>query len=159
MANPPEELVTVTAWQSPGTSPVRSIRSVIVELLGDRLERGLDPLQRMKVSKVNLLKTETSCSARVAIKDQKEAMDLDISAVPPWEAPDNSLLHLQDSPAWPKGYVRDHTHRTVPKAASRSAWMPPQVSDDELQVCGFLECEPWQSAIWQRTLLLYSLMR
>ena len=113
----------------------------------------------MQIVKVNLLKTETSWSTRAAIAGRKQAIDLDISAVPPWEAADNFLMHLRDSPAGPEESARDHIHRTIPKAASGSAWIPPQVSDDELQVCSFFECKASQSAIWQRTLLLYSLMR
>ena len=131
----------------------------IVELRGERLEQGLDPPQSMKIVKVNLLKTETSWSTWVAIAGRKQAIDLDISAVPPSEAADNFPLHLRDPPAGPEESVRDHIYRTIPKAASGSAWIPPQVSDDELQVCCCLECEASQSAIWQRTLLLYSLMR
>ena len=34
-----------------------------------------------------------------------------------------------------------------------------QVSDDELQVCSFLECEASQSTIWLPTLLLCRLLR
>ena len=108
---------------------------------------------------VNLLKTETSWSTRVAIAGRKQAIDLDISAVPPSEAADNFLMHLRDSPARPAESARDHIHRIIPKAASGSAWIPPQISDDELQVCCVLECEASQSAIWQRTLLLCRLMR
>ena len=68
-------------------------------LRDQRLEQGLDPPQQMQVVKVNLLKTETSWSTRVAIAGQKQAIDLDISAVPPSEAADNLLLLLRDSPA------------------------------------------------------------
>ena len=50
--------------------------------------------------KVNLLKTETSWAIRVAIAGRKQAIDLDISAVPPSEAADNLLMHLRDSPGW-----------------------------------------------------------
>ena len=56
----------------------------------------------MKVLKVNLLKTETSWSTRVSIAGWKQAIDLDISAVPPSEAPDNFPMHLRDSPAGPQ---------------------------------------------------------
>ena len=84
----------------------------------------------MKVVKVNLLKTETSWSTRVAFAGQKETIDLDIYAVPLSEAADNFLMHLRDSPAGPEESVRDQIHRTIPKAASGSAWIPPRVSDD-----------------------------
>ena len=76
----------------------------------------------------------TSWSTRVAIADWKQAIDLEISAVPPSEAADTFLMHLQDSPAWPEESARDHIHRTIPRAASGSAWIPPHVSDDEVQV-------------------------
>ena len=114
-------------------------------LRDQRLEKGLDPPQWMQVVKVNLLKTETSWATRVAIAGRKQAIDLDISAVPPSEAADNFLMHLRDSPAGPDETAREHIHRTIPKAASGSAWVPPQVSDDELQVCSIVECEASQS--------------
>ena len=40
----------------------------------------------MQVVKVNLLKTETSWATRVAIAGWKQAIDLDISAMPPLES-------------------------------------------------------------------------
>ena len=43
--------------------------------------------------KVNLLKTETSWATRASIAGWKQAVDLDISAVPPSEAADNFLMH------------------------------------------------------------------
>ena len=129
------------------------------ELRNERLEKGLNPPQWMQIVKVNLLKTETSWATRVGLAGRKQAIDLDISAVPPSEAADNFLMHSQDSPAVPDESARDHIHRTIPKAASGYAWIPPQVSDDELQVCSFFECEASQSAIWLRTLLLLRLMR
>ena len=52
----------------------------------------------MQIVQVNLLKTETSWSTRVAIAGRKQAIDRDISAVPPSEAADNFLMHLLDSP-------------------------------------------------------------
>ena len=113
----------------------------------------------MQIVQVNLLKTETSCATRVSITGRKRAMYLDISAVPPLEAADNFLMHLRDSPAGPDDAAREHIHRTIPKAASGSAWIPPQVSDDEFQVCSIFEWESWQSAIRLRTLLLCRLMR
>ena len=131
----------------------------LVELRHERLEKGPDPPQWMQSVKVNLLKTETSWSTRAAIAGRKQAIDLDMFAVPPSEAADNFLLHLRDSPAGPDKSARDHIHRTIPKAASGSAWIPPQVSDDEPQVCFCFECEASQSAIWVRTLLLCILMR
>ena len=76
---------------------------------------------------------------------RKQAIDLDISAVPPSEAADNFLMHLRDSPAGPGETTRENIHRTIPKAASGSAWVPPQVSDYELQVCSIVECEASQS--------------
>ena len=115
------------------------------ELRNERLEKGLDPPQWMQVVKVNLLKTETSWATRVSIAGRKQAIDLDISAVPPSEAADNFLMHLRDSPAGPDETAREHIHRTILKAASGSAWVQPQVSDDELQVCSIVECEASQS--------------
>ena len=132
---------------------------MIVELQGKSLKQGLDPPQWMKVGKVKLLKTETTCYTRVAIARRKQAIDLGISALPLSEAADNFLVHLRDSPAGPAESARDHIHRTIPKVASWTAWILPQVSDDELQVYVFLECEPSRSAIWQRIVLLYSLMQ
>ena len=61
----------------------------------------------MQIVKVNLLKTETSSATQVAIAGRKQAIDLDISAVPPSEAADNFLMHLRDSPAWPDESARD----------------------------------------------------
>ena len=109
------------------------------------LEKGLDPPQWMQVVKVNLLKTETSWATRVAIAGRKQTIDLDISAVPPSEAAGNFLMHLRDSPAGPDETAREHIHRTIPKAASGSALVPPQASDDELQVRSIVECEASQS--------------
>ena len=95
--------------------------------------------------KVNLLKRETSWATRVAIAGLKQAIDLDPFAVPPLEAADNFLMHLQDSPAGPDETAREHIRRAILKAASGSAWVPPQVSDDGLQVCSIVECEASQS--------------
>ena len=117
------------------------------ELRNERLEKGLDPPQWMQIVKVNLLRTETTCATRVAIAGCKQAIDLDFPVVPPSEAADNFLMHLRDSPAGPVESARDQIHRTIPKPASGSAWIPPQDSDDELQVCCCLECEASQSAI------------
>ena len=66
------------------------------ELRNERPAKGLDPPQWMQVVKVNLLKTETSWATRVSIARQKQAIDLNISAVPPSEPADNFLLHLRD---------------------------------------------------------------
>ena len=118
----------------------------LVELRSERLEKGLDEPQCMQIVKVNLLKTGTSWSTQVAIAGSNQAIDLDISAVPPSEAADNFLMHLRDSPDGPDESARDHIHRTIPKTASGSAWIPPQVSDDEHQLCRSLECkakQPW----------------
>ena len=115
------------------------------ELRNERPEKGLDPPQWMQVVKVNLLKTETSRATRVSIAGRKQAIDLNIVAVQPSEAADNFILHLRDSPAGPDETAREHIHRTIPKAASGSAWIPPQVSDDELKVCSIVECEASQS--------------
>ena len=52
----------------------------LLELRSERLEKGLDPPQWMQNVKVNLLKTETSTSTRVAIAGRKQAINLDISA-------------------------------------------------------------------------------
>ena len=128
---------------------------VLVELRSKRLEKGLDQPHWMPIVKVNLVKTETSWSTQVAIAGWKKAIYLDISAVPPSEAPDNFLMHFRDSPAGPDEFARDHIHRTIPKAVSGSALIPP----DELQVCRCWECDALQSAIWQSTPLLCSLMR
>ena len=95
--------------------------------------------------KVNLLKTETSSATGVAIVGRKHAIDLDISAVSPSEAAENLLMHLRDSPAGPDETAREQIHRTIPKAASASAWVPPQVSDHELQVCSIVKSEALQS--------------
>ena len=84
-------------------------------LRDQRLEKSLDPLQWMQVVTVNLLKTETRWATRVAIAGRKQAIDLDISAVPPSEAADNFLMHLRDLPAWPDETAREHIHRTIPK--------------------------------------------
>ena len=84
---------------------------------------------------------KTSWATRVSITGRKQAIDLDISAVPPSEAADNFLMHLGDSPAGPDETAREHIHRTITKAASGSAWIPRQVSKDELQVCSVGECE------------------
>ena len=115
------------------------------ELRKEKIERGLDPSQWMQVVKVNLLKTETSWATQVSIAGWKQAIGLNISAVPPSEAADNFLVHLRDSPAGPDETAREHIHRTIPIAASGSAWIPPQVSDDELQVCSIVEGEASQS--------------
>ena len=128
------------------------------EFRNERLEKGLDPPQWMQIVKVHLLKTETSWATRVAIAGRKQAIHLHISVVLPSEAADNFLMHLRDLPARPDESARDQIHRTIPKAASRSAWIPPHLLDNELLVCCCLECEASQSAIWQRTLLLCSAM-
>ena len=138
-----------TLFSSPGDDWIVIAKQHCVcalkELRDQRIEQGLDPPQWMQVVKVNLLKTETSWATRVSIAGRKQAIDLDISAVPPSEAADNFLMHLRDSPAGPDETAREHIHRTIPKAASGSAWIPPQVSDDELQVCSIAECEASQS--------------
>ena len=115
------------------------------EVRNARLEKGLDPPQWMQVVKVNLLKTETSWATRLSIAGGKQAINLDISAVPPLEAADNFFMHLQDSPAGPDETAREHIHQTIPKAASGSALTPPHVCDDGLQVCSIVECEASQS--------------
>ena len=111
----------------------------------ERLEKGLDPPQWMQVVKVNMLKTETSWATRVSIAGRKQAIDPDIFAVPPPEAADNFFMHLRDSPAGPDETAREHIHRTIAKGASGGAWIPAQVSDDDLQVCSIVECEALQS--------------
>ena len=111
------------------------------ELRNECLEKGLDPPQWMQAVKVNLLRRETSWATRVSIAGRKQAIDLHISAVPPLEAAHNFLMHFRDSPAGPDETAREHIHRSIPKAASGSAWIPPQISDDELQVCSILQCE------------------
>ena len=131
----------------------------IVELQSEGLEKGLDAPQWFQIVKVNLLKTETSWSTRVAIAGRKQAIDLDIFAVRPSKVAGNFLMHLRVSPAGPEASARDRIHRTIQKAASGSAWIRPQISDYELQVCSCVECEASQPATWPRTLLLYSLMR
>ena len=131
----------------------------LVELRSERLGKGLDAPQWMQIVKVHLLKTETNWSTRVAIAGGKQAIDLDISAVPLSEAADNGFMHLRDLPAGSDESARDHIHRTITKAASASAWIPPLVSDDELQVCCILECEASQPGIWKRTHFLCRLMR
>ena len=84
--------------------------------------QGLDPLEWMKVLEVYLLKTEASWSTQVAVTGRKHAIDQDISAVQPSEAPDTFSMHLRDPLAGPTESVRDHIHRTTPKAGSGSAW-------------------------------------
>ena len=64
------------------------------ELRKERLEKGLDPLQWMQIVKVQLLNTETSWATRLEIAGRKQAIHLDIYAVPPLEAADNFLMHL-----------------------------------------------------------------
>ena len=98
----------------------------LVELRSEHLKKGIDVPQWMQILKVNVLKTETSMSTRVAIAGRKQVIDLDISAVPPPGAADNLRMHLRDSPAGPQESARDHIHRTIPKAASRGAWILPQ---------------------------------
>ena len=115
------------------------------DLRNEHPEKGLDPPQWMQVVKVDLLKGETSRAFRVSIAGRKQAMELDISAVPPSEAADNFLMHLRDSPAGPDKTAREDSHRTNPKAASGRSWIPPQVADDELQVCSIGECEVLRS--------------
>ena len=100
------------------------------ELRNERLEKGIDPPQWMQVVRVNLLKTETSSATQVSIAGPKQAIDLNISSLPPSEAADNFLMLLRDWPAGPDETAREHIHRTIPKAASGSAWIPPQVSDE-----------------------------
>ena len=78
------------------------------ELPNERFEKGFDPPQWMQAVKVNLLKTESSWATRVSIADRKQAIDLEISAVPPSEAADNFLMHLRDSPAGPDDTAREH---------------------------------------------------
>ena len=107
---------------------------VLKEFQNERVEKGLDPQQWMQIVKVNLLKTETSWATPVGIAGRKQAIDLDISAVPPSEVADNFLMHLLDSPAGPDVSARENIHRTIPNAASGIAWIPLQLSDDELQV-------------------------
>ena len=80
------------------------------ELRNEHLEKGLDPPQWMQIVKVSLLKTETSWATRVSIAGRKQAINLDISALPPSEAADNFLMHLPDSPAGPDETAREHTH-------------------------------------------------
>ena len=111
----------------------------LVELRDEGLQEGLDTRQCMQTVKVNLLNTQTSWSTQVAIAGRKRAIDLDISALPPSEVAENFLMHLQDSPAAPDKSATDQIHRTIPKAASGSAWIPPQVPDDKPQVCCILE--------------------
>ena len=79
----------------------------------------------MLIVKVNLLKTEMSWATWVAIARGKQSIDLNISAVPSSKAADNFLMHLRDSPAGPDEYARDHSHLTIPKAASGSEWILP----------------------------------
>ena len=119
--------------------------SALKELQNERLEEGLHPPQWMPIVSVNLLKTETSWATRVSIAGWEQAIDLDISAVPPSEVADNFLMHLRDSPAGPDETAIEHIHRTIPEVASGCAWIPRQVSDDELQVCSIFKCEASQS--------------
>ena len=88
----------------------------------------------MQIVKVSLLKTETSWAGRVSITGQRQAIDQEISAVRPSEAADTFLMHLRDLLAGPDERATERIHRTIPKAASGSAWIPTQVSDDEFQV-------------------------
>ena len=118
------------------------------EFQNKRFEKGLDPPQWMQIVNVNLLKTETSWATRVSIAGRRQAIDLVICAV-----------HLGDLPAEPDETAREHFHRTIAKAVSGSAWIPPQVFGDELQLCSIFECEALQWAIWLRILLLCRLIQ
>lgn len=89
----------------------------------------------MRKIRVNLLDTETSWATRVAIAGRKQAVDLDISAVPPSEAADNFLLHLRNAPREPGESDRDWINRTIPNAAEGSAWIPSQIANDVRAVC------------------------
>ena len=129
------------------------------ELRNERLEKGLGPRQWMQIVKVNLLKTETSWGTRGSIAGRKQAMDLDNSAAPPLEAADNFLMHLRGAPPGPDETAREHIQRTIPITATGSVWIPPQVSNYELQVCSIYKCEASQSAIWLRILLLCRLIQ
>ena len=111
----------------------------------EHLAKGLDPPQWMQAVKVNLLKTETCPATRVSIAGRKLAIDLNISAVPPSEAAENFLMHLRDSLTGPDESAKEHSRGTIPKAASGSAWIPRQVSDDELQASSIIECKASQS--------------
>ena len=83
------------------------------ELGNECLEKGLDPPQWRQIVQVNLLKTETSSAIRVGIAGQKQAINRDISALPPSEAADNFLMHLRDSPAGPDECGSDHIHQNI----------------------------------------------
>ena len=120
--------------------------SALKELRNECPERGLDTPQWMQIVKVNLLKTETSWATQVSIAGRKQAVDLDISTVPPSEAANKFLMYLRDLRAGPDVTAREHIHQTIPKAASASALIRPQVSDDELQVCSIFQCKASQSA-------------
>ena len=114
----------------------------LVELRNERLDKVLDPPQWMQIVNVNLFKTETSWATRVAMAGWKQAIDLDISAMPPSEAADNFLMHLWDSPAGPDEFARYHIHRTIPQAASGSACIPPQVSMMNSKYVSFRNARP-----------------
>ena len=94
----------------------------------------------MQIVVGNLQKTETNWATPGSIAGRKQAIEPDISAVPPLEAADTFLMHLRDSPAGPDETARERIHRTILKAARGSAWIPPQ----ELQVCSILECKALQ---------------
>ena len=97
------------------------------ELRDQRLEQRRNPLQWLQVVKVNLLKPKTSWATRVSIASPNQAIDLDISALPPSEAADNFLMHLRDLRAGPEETAREHIHRTIAKAVSGSSGIPPQL--------------------------------
>ena len=82
------------------------------ELNSERLQKGLDTPQCMQIVKVNLMKTETSWATRVGFAGRKQAIDPDISPVPPSAAADNFLMHLRDKPAWPDETARDHSNHS-----------------------------------------------
>ena len=84
------------------------------ELQNERLEKGLDPPQWMQIVKVNLLENETSRATRVSIAGRKQAIDLDISAVPPSEAADNFLRHLHLPVARPPARTPAQTRHAPP---------------------------------------------
>ena len=94
---------------------------VDVVVRNERLEKGLDSPVWMQRVRVNLLNTEMSWSTRVAIADRKQAVDLDISSVPPSEAADNFLMHICEMPRHPNESDLEYIKGVIPSATLGSA--------------------------------------
>ena len=67
--------------------------------------------------RVNLLNTKMSQSTCVAIVGRKQAVDLYIIVVPPFEAADNFLMHMCDMPRRPNETDGEYINHVIPHAA------------------------------------------